>query len=210
MNTLIFLRHGHSEANAKDLLTGRLPGIGLSPSGKRQALDLVERIGRTQIDYLHVSPIERCQLTIDPWLRSRYASSLAEMAINDAISEIDFGTWSGRKLSSLRRQPLWRDVQNSPSTVTFPSGESFRAAQRRSHRAVLDMVTKSSNKTHLIVSHSDVIKLISAKLLGMKLDDFQGIHISPSSFTVFTEDKGRFTLLSSNSKSSLKDLLGKI
>jgi len=207
MSTLIFLRHGHSAANAADLLTGQLPGVGLSKKGLQQAEGLIERVGKDLIDYLHVSPIERCQLTIDPWLRSKNSKSLTQMNIVDGISEIDFGDWSGRKLSSLRRLPLWKDVQKNPSKVTFPKGESFRHAQRRAVSAVESIISMRGNKTHLLVSHSDVIKLVSAHYLGMRLDDFQRIQIAPASFTIFTETKGALSLITTNSSASLKELL---
>jgi probable phosphomutase (TIGR03848 family) len=209
MSTFIFLRHGHSAANATGTLTGRLPGIGLSKTGKADAVGLIERIGAKRVDHLHISPIERCQLTIDPWLQSRYSSSLQTFEIVDGVSEIDFGSWSGRKLSSLRREPLWRDVQNRPSIVTFPKGESFRKVQRRAVAAVEEIrARRGKDKTHLIVSHSDTIKLITAHYLGMKLDNFQSLRIDPASFTVFSGDAKNLSLVTINSKSSLKEILG--
>ncbi len=208
MSTLIFLRHGHSAANAKDLLTGRLPGVGLSPEGKHQALALVDRIGAKRIDYLHVSPIERCQLTIDPWLRSKNSSALIQYEIVDGLSELDFGKWSGRKLSSLRRERLWKDVQERPSLVTFPDGESFKKAQKRAITAVEEIRSIRGDKTHLIVSHSDTIKLILAHYLDMKLDSFQKLNISPASFTVLQDHKSKVGLRIINSNQSLKEILG--
>lgn len=208
MSTFIFLRHGHSSANAAGLLTGQLPGIGLSATGAKDAENLIERIGAKRIDHLHISPIERCQLTIDPWLRSKNSSSLQSLQMVDGVSEIDFGLWSGRKLSSLRRDPLWRDVQARPSTVTFPQGESFRKVQRRAVSAVEEIrQIKGKDKVHLIVSHSDTIKLIAAHYLGMKLDRFQTLHIDPASFTVFLGDSKSIALKTINSKSSLKEIL---
>lgn len=207
LSTFIFLRHGHSAANAAGLLTGQLPGVGLSPQGKRDAQVLVERIGKFEIDYLHVSPIERCQLTIDPWLNSKYSRSLTSMQINDGISEIDFGKWSGRKLSSLRRDPLWKSVQETPSKVTFPDGESFRNVQRRAVAAIEDIRSIRGKKTHLIVSHSDTIKLITAHYLGMKLDEFQKLTINPASFTIFRESPREPSLITINHSGSLREIL---
>lgn len=207
MSTIIFLRHGHSAANALDLLTGQLPGVGLSAKGSAQARALVERIGKNRIDHLHVSPIERCQLTIDPWLRSKNSSSMQTMEIVDGISEIDFGTWSGRKLSSLRRLPLWKDVQGRPSKVTFPDGESFRGVQRRAVDAVEEIRSVKGNRIHLVVSHSDTIKLITAHYLGIKLDQFQKIQISPASFTIFNMDSKNLSLLTLNNSSHLSEIL---
>lgn len=208
MSTLIFMRHGHSAANAKDLLTGQLPGIGLSTQGKKQAKALVERIGAGRIDFLHLSPIERCQLTVDPWLRSKNSASLTRLQIVDGISEIDFGSWSGRKLSSLRREPLWKDVQKNPSKVTFPDGESFRKVQKRAIEAVEEIRSVKGDKVHLIVSHSDTIKLIIAHYLQMKLDAFQTLHISQASFSILLSNKTGVSLPVINSNQSLKELIG--
>ena len=208
MSTFIFLRHGHSAANSAGLLTGQLPGIGLSDKGKAQARELVNRIGANRIDYLYLSPIERCQLTIDPWLRSKNSSSMRTLQVVDGVSEIDFGRWSGRKLSSLRREPLWKDVQSRPSAVTFPDGESFRKVQKRAIDAVEQIrLTRGKDKVHLIVSHSDTIKLIAAHYLNMKLDAFQKLQVDPASFTIFTGDANHLFLRTINSSASLKEIL---
>jgi probable phosphoglycerate mutase len=208
VSTYIFLRHGHSAANAAGTLTGRLPGIGLSSQGKKDALGLVERIGKNRINQIHISPIERCHLTIDPWLRSPYSRSLESFEIVDGFSEIDFGSWSGKKLSTLRRSPFWKDVQQNPSRFTFPDGESFRKAQNRAVSAFSDIRAIKGEKVHLIVSHSDTIKLVVSHSLGQRLDDFQKIEISPASFTIFRGDSKSISLLTLNNSGSLKEILG--
>lgn len=208
MSTFIFLRHGHSAANKGGLLTGQLPGIGLSQHGKRQAEQLVDRIGKGAIDYVHLSPIERCQLTINPWLISKHSASMTALSIDDGFTEIDFGQWSGKKLSTLRRDPLWKDVQKNPSQVTFPGGESFRKAQRRAVESFEAIRNIRGDKAHLIVSHSDTIKLVVAKIVGMKLDEFQRLEISPASFTIFKGDSKQISLITLNNSSSLKEILG--
>jgi probable phosphomutase (TIGR03848 family) len=208
MSTFIFLRHGHSAANASGTLTGQLPGIGLSAQGKRDAAGLIERIGKNRVDRVHLSPIERCQLTIDPWLRSGSSRSLESLHILDGLTEIDFGQWSGKKLSTLRRQPLWKDVQQRPSVVTFPGGESFKRAQRRAVESVETIRAIRGEKTHLIVSHSDTIKLIVAHYLGQKLDQFQKLEIAPASFTIFKGDAKLISLITLNNNGNLREILG--
>jgi probable phosphomutase (TIGR03848 family) len=208
VSTYIFLRHGHSAANKAGLLTGQLPGIGLSSHGAKQALQLVDRIGKGHVDFLHVSPIERCQLTIDPWLKSKNSQTISSLKIDDGFSEINFGEWSGKKLSTLRRNPLWKSVQENPSQVTFPGGESFRKAQRRAVQSFEAILNKRGENVHLIVSHSDTIKLVASHILGMKLDHFQKLEISPASFTIFVGDKKKLSLLTMNNSGSLKEILG--
>ncbi|CAN2200970.1 phoE Broad specificity phosphatase PhoE and related phosphatases [Candidatus Nanopelagicaceae bacterium] len=208
MSTFIFLRHGHSAANREGLLTGQLPGIGLSPTGRKQAELLIDRIGKGKVDFVHVSPIERCQLTINPWLHSANSKSISSLEIKDGFSEINFGAWSGKKLSTLRRNPLWKSVQETPSQVTFPGGESFRKAQRRAVESFEEIRQIRGDKVHLIVSHSDTIKLAVAHLLGMKLDNFQKLEISPASFTIFSGDQKRLSMITINNSGTLKEILG--
>ncbi len=209
MSTYIFLRHGHSAANATGTLTGQLPGVGLSPQGKRDAFTLIDRIGKNRVHRVHISPIERCQLTIDPWLRSKNSTSLEALEIVDGLSEIDFGDWSGRKISALRRQPLWKDVQARPAQVTFPGGESFRKAQRRAIESVEAIRAIRGEKTHLIVSHSDTIKLVVSHYLGQPLNNFQRLEIAPASFTIFSGDREKLSLITLNNSGSLHEILGK-
>jgi len=206
MATIILLRHGHSAANAKNLLTGRLPGIGLSVKGSQQARDLVGRID-TPIDFVHISPIERCHLTIAPWLKSKSSSSLKKLEINDGLNEIDFGRWSGKSLTSLQRLPLWKSVQKTPAQVTFPDGESFRKASNRSFSVVNEILEKGGKSTHLLVTHADIIKLLTARLMGLGINDFQQIQVAPASFTIFAGNLEKTTLVTVNNSSSLSKIL---
>jgi probable phosphomutase (TIGR03848 family) len=207
MSTIILLRHAHSAANDSGLLTGRLPGVSLSKKGFIQAEGLIDRIGRANINRLHISPIERCQLTINPWLQSRYSSTLESYEINENITEIDFGKWSGRKLSALRRDSLWKVVQSKPSQMVFPGGESFKAAQKRAYDCIEEIASMRGNKVHLVLSHSDTIKLVLAKYLEMKLDSFQKLQIDPASFSILNFSKGGVSVKTINNNGSLKDLL---
>lgn len=207
MKTVILLRHGHSAANGKNLLTGRLPGVGLSSEGKSQALALIERIGARKIEHLHLSPIERCQLTIDPWLRSKNSNSLLTSQLHDGFTEVDFGQWSGENLSTLRRRHLWKSVQNEPSKVRFPGGESFKEAQKRSVAAMEEIRSAKGNGVHLVVSHSDTIKLILAHYLSIKFDAFQRLSIDPASFSNIIFDKSLVRVGAVNSHESLEEML---
>ena len=63
------------------------------------------------------------------------------------------------------------------------------------------------DKTFLIVSHSDTIKLLLSKILSLKLDSFQTLQIDPASFSIVRSEKGNLTLTTMNNSGSLKDLL---
>ena len=202
MARLVFLRHAHSSANDAGILSGQLPGVSLSTKGKKQATQLVERIGSSNFDSVRISPLQRCEETITPWLNSKYSKGIKNYQIDDALIEMDYGSWSGRKLSSLSREKLWKEIQNRPSTVQFPQGERMRAMQKRALSSVFASIEEKKNGTHLFVSHGDVLKAIVASLLKMKLDDFQSLVIDPASLTVIDFDGEKSRLLAFNDSHS--------
>ena len=202
MARLVFIRHAHSTANDAGILSGQLPGVSLSKKGMKQAENLVERIGASAFDSARVSPLQRCEETIAPWLNSRYSKGLKSYQIEDALIEMDYGSWSGRKLSSLSREKMWKEIQNRPSTVQFPDGERMRSMQKRALSSVSDAINQKKNGTHLFVSHGDVLKAIVASLLKIKLDDFQSLVIDPASITVIDFDGSKSRLLAFNDSHS--------
>lgn len=188
MARIILLRHAHSIANESGILAGQLPGISLSKKGIQQAVDLVNRIGKVSFDSIRMSPMQRCQETLAPWLESSNSNGLKKFMLDEKLIEMNYGSWSGKKLNSLAKQPLWKIVQKTPSKVEFPQGERMTAMQKRAMASVEEAVLEKSKGTHLFVSHGDVIKAMVASLLKMKLDNFQSLVIDPASITMLEYD----------------------
>lgn len=202
MSRIFLLRHAHSVANDAGILAGQLPGITLSEKGKKEALELVERIGAVNFQSVRVSPMQRCQETIDPWLQSKFGSGIGDYLLDDQIIEMDYGNWSGKKLSKLSKEKLWKLIQNSPSKVTFPDGEKFTAMQKRAAKSLDALAQEKKSSNHLIVSHGDVIKAMIAHLLKMKLDNFQSLVVDPASITIVDFDGQNARLIAYNDSSS--------
>ena len=196
MARIVLLRHAHSVANEKNLLAGRTPGIALSKSGRDQALQLVNRLGAITFDEIAVSPMQRCRETIDPWLTSSDVKS--RVVTDDSISEVDYGSWSGKSLASLRRKSQWKVVQDFPSQMVFPEGESLLEMQGRALSGFYRLNSVKGKGPRLLVSHGDVIKSIVAHCLGMHLDQFQRLVIEPASITIIDTDNGMSRLVRFN------------
>jgi probable phosphomutase (TIGR03848 family) len=196
MARIVLLRHAHSVANEKNLLAGRTPGIALSKTGRDQALQLVNRLGAITFDEIAVSPMQRCRETIDPWLASGDVKS--RVVTDDSISEVDYGSWSGKSLASLRRKSQWKMVQDFPSQMVFPEGESLLEMQGRALSGFYRLNSVKGKGPRLLVSHGDVIKSIVAHCLGMHLDQFQRLVIEPASITIIDTDNGMSRLVRFN------------
>ena len=207
---LVLIRHAHSESNASGVLSGRKPNVHLSSKGIKQSEELAARLGAFPIAQLRVSPMERCAETIAPWLNQYIQKSNPNFApvIDPNINEVDYGSWSGKKLSSLSHKAEWKTVQESPSRMYFPNGEGIAAMQARAMSTVHDLAKLSDKKVAVIVSHGDVIKSIMASTLGMHLDEFQRIIIDPASVSVieYSSIKPRVILVN-DTRAVVTDLL---
>jgi probable phosphomutase (TIGR03848 family) len=187
--TLLLVRHGRTAANASGTLAGWTPGVSLDDVGRGQAAALAQRLAELPLTAVVTSPLDRCQETADSILAAgpggQARGDATARHVDDRLGECRYGTWEGRDLKSLAKDPLWKAVQAHPSSVTFPGGESLRAMQSRAVDAVRAWnVQLGENATWLAVSHGDVIKAIVADAVGSHLDLFQRIQADPCSLTV--------------------------
>ncbi|MDP1852044.1 MAG: MSMEG_4193 family putative phosphomutase [Candidatus Planktophila sp.] len=207
---VVLIRHAHSEANAKALLSGRTVGVHLSEKGDSQSQDLISRLGRLRVATLRISPLERCYETINPWWETigKVHNPTVELIRDENLNEVDYGDWSGKKLAVLSKKKLWHTVQNSPSAMYFPSGEGLAQMQERAMRAVHEAASTRKKGAVVFVTHGDVIKSIVASALGMHLDSFQRLVIDPASISVieFSSTKPRLLLLN-DSRANLEEYL---
>jgi probable phosphoglycerate mutase len=176
---LHLIRHAPTPETGRRL-TGRLPGVGLSTPGQDLARGLAEALADVPFAAFYTSPVRRCRETArivaDPHgLRPIPYQSL---------TEVDYGSWSGRTLGSLRRTRLWRMLFIAPSRVRFPGGESLTAVQTRAVAACEELAAAHRRSDIAAVSHGDVIKAVVAHYLGTPLDLFQRITIAPGSVSV--------------------------
>ena len=205
---MILLRHAHSIANEKGVLAGRASGVTLSKKGDVQAKELKSRLGDLKFKSIRISPLERCLFTIQPWLNDQKLTK-DDYFLDNGLTEVDYGDWTGKKLSSLALKKEWRIVQKTPSRMIFPKGESLEEVQKRAHKSLMKAVKEAQGGVALIVSHGDVIKSLIADCLGLELDKFQKIVVDPASISVLEYGKKSFNLLHLNDSSTNFEFLSK-
>lgn len=191
MATLLLVRHGRTGANASGVLSGRSAGVDLDEAGRQQARALGERVARLRLATVVSSPLERCVQTA-----AAVATAASPVELDDRLTECDYGTWTGRSLTDLRREKLWRVVQDHPSGAVFPAGEPLRAMQSRAVEAVRDHDSRveavaGPDAVWMAVTHGDVIKAIVADALGLHLDFFQRLVADPCSVNVIVYTRTR-------------------
>ncbi|MEU3457544.1 MSMEG_4193 family putative phosphomutase [Micromonospora sp. NPDC006766] len=179
--TLLLLRHGRTTANADGGLAGRRP-VELDEIGRAQAAAVGERLKGLPLAAVVTSPLIRCRQTLE------LAVPQAEPVVEEGLIECGYGSWEGQPLKKLAKEPLWPVVQQHPSAVVFPEGESMAAMAARAVAAVRSWdarvtVEHGPEACWLACSHGDVIKAIVADALGVHLDLFQRIVADPASVT---------------------------
>lgn len=195
MTTILLIRHGENNMVGKRL-AGRLPGVHLNDRGKQQAQQLAQVLGPAPIKAIYSSPLERAVETAQP-----LADALSlSIQIEPDLIELGYGDWQGKTLKQLTRRKLWKTVQDAPSQMRFPNGESFVEVQTRAV-AALDRIAAAHEERDLVAcfSHGDVVRLVVAHYLGMPLDAFQRLAASTASINVIhINPKGRPMVLHVN------------
>jgi probable phosphomutase (TIGR03848 family) len=203
--TLLLVRHGRTTANNDGVLAGRSPGVHLDDVGTEQAEGVGRRLADLPLTRLVTSPLARCRQTVAAI--AAHQAAAPETVTEAGITECGYGAWTGRSLKQLAKEPLWRHVQQQPSAVTFPDGESLQQMHARAVAGVRrhdDRVETEHGPDALwvAVSHGDVIKAILADALGLHLDLFQRIVVDPGSVSVVRFTPGRPFVLHLNDHGS--------
>lgn len=183
--TVILLRHGRSTSNTAHTLAGRSEGVDLDDKGREQAQTVVTRIGDLPVKAIVRSPLLRCERTVAP-----LAAALGvQPVVEDRIIEVDYGSWTGRTIVELVKEPLWKVVQQQPSAAVFPDGEGLAQVQARAVAAIREHDRRLAGEHDgdvlwVACTHGDVIKAVLADALGTHLDTFQRITADPASMSV--------------------------
>ena len=192
---VLFVRHGQTPTTGSTL-PGRAAGLHLADSGRAQAEAAASRLGLLKrVDAIYSSPLERTRETAAPIAKARKLA----VRIDRGLLECDFGDWTGRKLNELRKLPEWNAVQRHPSGFRFPGGESFTEMQTRIVTAIDKLITRHAGGTVVAVSHADPIKAAVAHAMGVHLDLFQRVVISPCSITAVMYSPAGIVVLAVNS-----------
>jgi probable phosphomutase (TIGR03848 family) len=180
MTTVLLIRHAVNDYVKTGKLAGWLPEVHLNDEGRAQADALGKRLADAPVKHLYASPLERTMETAEA-IRRHHPG--LEIEASNAIGEVRYGDWEGMELTALRKRKMWEVVQEYPSRAVFPNGEAMRDVQARAVDEIERLVVRHPQQMVVVVSHADVIKMALAHYLGMHLDNFQRIVVSPASIS---------------------------
>jgi probable phosphoglycerate mutase len=177
MTTTFFLVRHAAHDRVGTVLCGRMPGVNLGSVGKYQAELLAQRFVNENVACIRSSPLERALETAQP-IASRLGHTLQ---VCDAISEINFGRWSGTNFEALSHDPSWSSWNSSRSTSRPPEGETMLEAQGRIVGAMERLRGLYAERSVILVSHGDVIKAALLYYLAMPIDAYSRLEVEPAS-----------------------------
>jgi probable phosphoglycerate mutase len=188
MTHFLLVRHAVNDFVKTGKLAGWTPEVHLNDEGKAQAEALGKRLADVPIRFLYASPLERTMETAEAIRQHHPKLGIIQ---NTEIGEVRYGDWEGMEINALRSRKMWSVVQETPSRAFFPNGETMRGVQTRAVDEIERLTMAHPRELVVVVSHADVIKMVVAHYLGMHLDNFQRIVVSPASITSISLGYGR-------------------
>jgi len=176
---LYLIRHGESTWNKSDRVQGQSNPY-LTERGKKQAELLKNRLSFLSFDFIYSSPLKRAYDT------ARIAMNGKKIIKDKRISEINLGEWEGKKAKSLfQKSPEFRDWFERTSEITPRNGESLFEFKDRVVSFFNEIIENGrENERGVIFTHSGVIGIFLAHLLGMNLNKVWSIPSSNGSITI--------------------------
>lgn len=188
MTQILLVRHAVNDFVKTGKLAGWTPEVHLNDEGKVQAEALGKRLADAPITHLYASPLER---TMETAQAIQQHHPQLEIVQNVELGEVRYGDWEGKEVRALQSRKMWHVIQEYPSRAYFPNGETMRGVQERAVNEVERLAAAHPRGLVVVVSHADVIKMVVAHFLGMHLDNFQRIVISPASMSSLALGYGR-------------------
>jgi len=156
--TILFTRHGESEANVQRVISNRDLPHQLTAVGLSQSLALAKTLTKWNVQRVIASPIARARET---------GNIIAEelgvpLSISPALSEFDCGMLEGRSDEGAWRAHKavtrsWDEDQDYDSRI-MPDGESFNDMKTRFLPFLMKIIgEKGQQRDVLLVSHGGIL-----------------------------------------------------
>ena len=179
MADVYFVRHGSNDYLGR-ALAGRLKNVRLNSQGRAEAEQAAALLAKLGIQRIISSPLERAIETAEPLAQK----TGLKIEISSEIIEINFGDWTGKTMKELEADVSWKDFNTYRSGTRIPNGETMLEAQTRMIAFLERLTSENANQTVALFSHGDPIKSVFAYYLGIPLDLFTRIEISPGSYSI--------------------------
>lgn len=182
-------RHGETEWNK----AGRMQGwqnSNLTEKGIENAKKLGESLKHIEFDYIYCSPLGRAVDTAK-YIRGDRNTAIT---IKDSLKEMSFGAWEGKEYTEIEElYPVQKyNFWNKPHLYEPVGGESYKELICRIDTVFNEIMSNTTAKNVLIITHAAAIKAIYSILKSIPLEDFWGSpYMYDTCLTVLEIVKGK-------------------
>ena len=147
--TIIFIRHGETEANQLRVFQGQFD-TPLTPKGEQQVLDACYYLQEMNINWcaIYCSPLGRAKQTLD--IVASFFPRRKPIYIVDDIKERSFGEAEGVKIN----ESNYRKIMNNE----FNGEETEEEIIKRAQNFIKYLLTNHFQKEILVITHSHFLK----------------------------------------------------
>ncbi len=188
------VRHGQTEFNVQKRLQGRMDSP-LTEKGRENAAALGRYLFDVDFELVLASPSKRAQTTAELICSGRDISVQTEKDMR----EINLSSWEGRKKEELIKEfPEESDMfWNKPHLYKPQEGDTYYDVQERAINAIKRLAEQYEEGNILIVTHTVVIKAISAYFKGYTMDKLWELpYIVDTCITILEANKDGIKLIS--------------
>jgi probable phosphoglycerate mutase len=169
--TILLARHGETDWNAVGRWQGHTDRA-LTERGRRQAIELAERLADVELDAVYSSDLLRAVETAEP-VAKRLGLPLQTLP---ELREVDVGTWAGltrdevaeRFPDGFRRWSEWQ--------TGWEEGETYDEMGERVVGAILRLASEHPGERILVVSHGGAIRALHAAAAGIDIATFRRLQ----------------------------------
>jgi len=179
MKKIFLVRHGEVK-NPQGIIYGRLPHFGLSKRGEKQVAETAKYLQEVLVvgeKIIFSSPLLRARQSAK--ILAKFISS-AKIILEEQLTEGDLG-WEGKPKIELIKSGVWQLYLDEPEKIT--TGEGFKGVQQRVVAWLKKKITEKTPSQWIVVSHQDVLRLLTLWLEKRPLNDLNKIPCSTASVT---------------------------
>ncbi len=174
---VVLLRHGETTWSRDGRHTGRTD-VGLTDRGALEAREAGRRLAGLAVTTVRTSPLKRARDTCE------LAGYGDRAAVTDALLEWDYGAYEGRTTAEIHgERPGWSLFADGA-----PEGEDAAAVGTRVDPLVAEAL--AGDGTWLLVAHGHVLRVLSARWLGLPPEAGALLFLSTAAICVLGFEHG--------------------
>ena len=177
--TLILIRHGESEWNAKNVWTG-LTDIGLTQKGEDEAKAAAVLVRDISFNAAFTSRLKRANQTLDIILNELHLTGIS-VTKHEALNERDYGIFTGKNKLEIKAQLGEQEFLKLRRGWDYPvpEGESLKQVYARVvpfYESTISPLVMTGKKV-IIVAHGNSLRALIKKLEGVSDEEISNVEL---------------------------------